>query len=66
MFLTRFTRIDESKTLLKQISRTWRCKFDDRKCDVKQKCNNDKSQCECKSPIKHCVCKEDFVCKMKQ
>ena len=45
MFLTRFTRIDESKTLLKQISCTWRCKFDDRKCDVKQKCNNDKSQC---------------------
>ena len=34
----------------------FRCKFDDRVLKVNQNWNNDKCQCECKTPIKHSVC----------
>ena len=38
--------INELKTLAKQISFEWKCKFDGRKCDSSHKWNNDKSWCE--------------------
>ena len=50
---------NESKTLAKHISCECRCEFDDRKCNSRQKWNNDKCQCECEKPIKHPVLKED-------
>ena len=51
----------ESKTLTKHISCEFRCKFDDRNCNSKQKWNNDLSQCECKKPINHRVCRKDYA-----
>ena len=36
-------------------------KFDGRKCNLNQKWNEEKSQCECKNPIKNCVCKKDWI-----
>ena len=36
-------RINKSKTLIKHISCECRCEFDSRKCDSRQKWNNDKS-----------------------
>ena len=41
--------INESKTLVKQISCECRCEFDGRKCNSKQKWNNHKCQCGCKT-----------------
>ena len=41
------TRINESKTLIKLISCEWKCKFDERKCNLNQWWNNNKCQCEC-------------------
>lgn len=38
-----------------------RCKFDDRKCNSKQKWNNDKCQCECKKPVGYRICEEDYT-----
>ena len=37
-----------------------RCKFDSSKCNLNQKRNKDKCQCDCKKLI-HCVCKEDYA-----
>ena len=34
--------INESKTLIKDISCTWKCKFGGRKCNSNQKWNSDK------------------------
>ena len=53
--------ISESKTFVKHISSESRCEFDGRKCNLRQKWNNDLCQCECKGPIKHGVCEEDFA-----
>ena len=36
------TEINQSKTLTKHISCECRCKFDGRKCNSNQKCNNNK------------------------
>ena len=52
------TRINESKTLTKHISCECKCKFDGRKCNSDQQCNNDKCQCECK---KRHVCEKDYI-----
>ena len=43
------TRINELKTLTKDISCQRNCKFDERKCNSKQKLNNDKCRCECEN-----------------
>ena len=41
------TRINEAKTLMKQISCNYKCKFNSTTCDSNWKWNNDKCQCEC-------------------
>ena len=48
---------DESKTLTKYISCKWKCKFDGRKCNSDQKCNNGECGCECK---KHQIWEKDY------
>ena len=53
--------INVSKTLIKHISGECRCKFDGRKCNSKQKWNNDKYRSECKKLIKHQVREEDYA-----
>ena len=52
------TRINESETLTKHISCECKRKFDDRKCNSNQKCNNDKCICECK---KHDICEKYYI-----
>ena len=49
--------INESK----HISRECKCEVDGKKCNSKQKCSNDKFQCECKRPIKHSLREEDYA-----
>ena len=46
------TGINESGTLTQHISYECECKFDCRKCNWNEQCNNDKSQCECKTKKK--------------
>ena len=55
------TRISEWKTLIKQASCNCKCKFDGRKCNTKQKWNNNKYQYQFKRSTKHSVCKEDYA-----
>ena len=45
--------INESKILAEHISCEFRCEFDGRKCNSRQKWNNDNCHCECKKLIKH-------------
>ena len=52
------TGINESKTSTNHISCEYKCKFDGRKCNLDQWCNNDKCWCECK---KLHVCEKDYV-----
>ena len=52
------TKINESKTLTKNISCKCKCKFDGRKCISYQKWNNNKCWCECK---KHNICEKDYI-----
>ena len=52
------TRINESKTLTKQILCECKYKFDGRKCNLDHWWNNDKCWCECK---KRHVCESDYV-----
>ena len=54
----RITRINESKTLAKDISCECKCKFDERKYNSNQWWNNDKCWCECE---KLWVCEKDYV-----
>ena len=42
------TGINESKTLTKHISCKCKCKFNGRKSNSDQWCNNNKCRCECK------------------
>ena len=42
------TRVNESKTLTKDISCKCKCKFDSRDCNLNQWWNNNKCWCECK------------------
>ena len=51
----------ESRTLTKHILCECRCEFYGRKCNLGQKWNNDKCQCECEKPVKHRICEEDYV-----
>ena len=53
--------IHESQTLIKHILCECRCEFDGRQCNLNQQWNNDKCQCECKKPIKHCICEEHYA-----
>ena len=54
--------INESETFLaKYILIECRCEFEGRKCNLRQKWNNDNSQCECKKLIKYFACKECYV-----
>ena len=50
------TKISETKTLVKRISKDYKCKFDSTACYSNQKWNNDKCQFECK---KYRTCKND-------
>ena len=52
------TGINESKTSTKHISCECKCRFDGRKCNSDQQCNNDKCRCGCK---KRHVCEKDYV-----
>ena len=45
--------INESKILAEHISCEFSCEFDGRKCNSRQKWNNDNCYCECKKLIKH-------------
>ena len=51
------TKINEGKTLIKQISCDCKCRFNSTKCNSNQKQNNDKYQCECK---KYRTCKKEY------
>ena len=56
------TGINESGTLTKHISCECECKFDCRKCNWNEQCNNDKSQYECKTKLKiSCVQKKLYL-----
>ena len=56
------TEINETKTLIKDISCECKCEFNGRKCNLNYKWNNDKFRCECKNPKEHHVCKNDYIC----
>ena len=47
--LFKYNYRNESKILTKHISCKCKCKFDDRKCNSNQKCNNDTCWHECKN-----------------
>ena len=53
------TGINELKALAKHISCECKCKFDDKKCSLSQKWNNNKWWCQCQ---KHHICKKDYIC----
>lgn len=70
--LTTFNMIketNESKTLVKHISRECRCELDRRKCNSRQKWDNNKCQNEYEKPcvakasdrIKHRSCEENYA-----
>ena len=49
---------NKSKILTKDISCKCECKFDGRKCNPKQKWDNNKYSCEFK---KYHICKKDYI-----
>ena len=51
------TKINEVKTIVKNISCNCKCKFHSTTCYSNQKWNNDKCQCQCK---KYYTCKRDY------
>ena len=53
------TGINESKTITKQVSCEYKCKFDRKKYELNQWWNNDKCRCECKI---HQIYEKDYVC----
>ena len=55
------TGVYESKILTKYVSCECKSKFDSKKCNSNQNCNNDKCSYECKYPIKHCACGKDYI-----
>ena len=55
------TRINEPKTLAKHTACKRKRKFDGRKCNSNQKCNNDKCWCDWKNPRKNQVCEKYFI-----
>ena len=52
--------IDKSRTLPRQIACESRCEFFCRKCNLRQKVNNFKCQCQCRRPIKHRASEKDY------
>ena len=52
---------NESNKLSKDISCEFRCGFDGRKCNSKQKRNNDNCQRECTKPIQYQACDEGYA-----
>ena len=52
------TGINKSKTLTRNISREWKCKFDGRKCNSNQWLNNNKCRRECK---RHNICEKKYI-----
>ena len=50
------TKINESKTLAKNVRCKYKYKFDGKKCNSNQNKNNDKYRCECKIPKEYHVC----------
>ena len=46
---------NESKILAKRIACECRYEFAGRKCNSRQKCNNDECQCQCEKPIRHAL-----------
>ena len=55
------TGMNESKTITKHISCNCKCKFHGKKYNLNQKWTKHKSYCECGNPIKHFVCKKDYI-----
>ena len=55
------TGISESRTWTKHVSCKCEYKFDGRKCNLNQNCNNDKRRCECKNPKEH-QCQKGYFC----
>ena len=53
--------IKEPKTLTQHIPCSCKCNAVVRKRNSNQKWNNDKCRCECKNPVKYCVCREDNI-----
>ena len=53
--------INESMTLAKHVSWECRCDLDDKKCNSRQKRNNDKCQCEHKATARHRTGEEDYA-----
>ena len=52
--------LNESVTLKQHILCNW-YKLDERTYNLNQNLNNYKSQCECKTPKKHHMCKKDYI-----
>ena len=52
------TEINESEISTKHVSSECKSKFDDRKCNVNQKWNDDKRWCEFK---KHHICENNYI-----
>ena len=50
-----------NQTLAQNILCECSCKFAGRKCNFRQKSDNDKSQRACKKPIEHSTCKKDYA-----
>ena len=50
--------MNESKTLIKHISCSYRCKLDSKRCNSN---NKNKNRYECKTPIKHWVRKKIYI-----
>ena len=59
--LNMILEINESKSIVKNISCNWKCRFNVKKCNVTQKWS--KSRCEYKEPLKQHICKKDCIWK---
>ena len=54
-------RINESKILTKRVSCKCKCKFDNKKCNLNQKQNDDKCRCECKNQKKKLCVQKNYI-----
>ena len=55
------TAINEGKTLEKHILWSCTCKFDGRKCNLKEKCSDELCLYECKKKNKNTLYEEDYT-----
>ena len=53
--------INEPNIFKKHIPWNSKCKFDGKIYNLNRNWNNEKCRCESKNPIKHHVCKKDYV-----